>query len=249
MQSSAILITAEPRPAPPCAGALGDASASVLLINLHADRDVDLGGYLESQGLTVSRVGADRLELDSQLALLDVFDVAVLIGRLPGLRVLDAIRRIAGNGTIPLLVVATEGEAVERILALEMGADDLVDQQTTAREILARLHGLMRRNGPARAEAADSFPQSGVWILKPSRRTLITPSGVRVGLSARDGALLDAFTEAPDGLVVENEYPGRHLRAAIRRLRRRVLESAGVELPILNVWGEGYRFNAVLQRD
>lgn len=229
-----------PRP-----GASKRRSASVLLIDISDDRIHGLGPYLTRQGLSVFAVDSEDHILDDGALNLNAFDVVVLVARLPDPAAIDAIRQMNRGHAPPVLVVAREGETVERILALELGADDLVDQQTSPREILARLHGLMRRRLSA---APPVSPGDGGdrWTLKQAQRTLTAPDGRRVDLSSRDQALVNAFLDSVDGFIFEHDYPGGHIRSAISRLKRKALQTAAIELPIQNVRGQGYRFDADL---
>ncbi|ATQ42959.1 response regulator transcription factor [Caulobacter mirabilis] len=220
---------------------------SLLLVDLSEGDPHDLGVYLERQGLSVYETNSlDRLYGAS---LKGEFNAVALVARLPNPTVLAAIRHMNGADAPPLLVVALEGEVVERVLVLEMGADDLVGRDTEAREVLARLHRLIwRRPG---ADAPDPRPGSAgeAWVLKNARRALITPTGRRISLTGGDQELLNAFTRREDGLVLEQDYPRGHIRTAVCRLKRKVLLGSGVELPIQNVRGEGYRFDASLVQE
>lgn len=218
---------------------------ALLLINLIGDEPQELGGYLERRGFQLMEIGSTaHLHNDDEGPLAETFEAVVLIACLPDAEALAAIRQLNGAGAPPLLVVALEGEAMERVLVLEMGADDLVGREAEPREVLARLHRLIRRRpepdvAPRPAAAHD-------WALKPSQRTLITPSGRTIKLTGRDQALLNAFTDNAGGLLLERDYPRGHIRTAISRLKRKVKADAGVALPIQNVWGQGYRFDANL---
>lgn len=220
-------------------------SASVLLIDISNDGIHDLGPYLTRQGLSVFAVDSEDRILDDGALNLNAFDVVVLVARLPDPAATDAIRQINREHAPPVLVVAREGEALERILALEMGADDLVDIQTSPREVLARLRGLLRRRYAA-ASPGPSETSTRKWTLKQAQRTLTAPDGRRIDLSSRDQALVNAFLHSVDGLIFERDYPGGHIRSAVSRLKRKALQAVAIELPIQNVRGQGYRFDADL---
>lgn len=217
---------------------------ALLLIDLNGDEPHELGGYLERRGFQVMEVGSTARLHDDEEPLAETFEAVVLIARLPDAEALAAIRQLNRADAPPLLVVALEGETMERVLVLEMGADDLVGREAEPREVLARLHRLIRRR-----PELDSAPRPTAahdWALKPSQRALITPSGCAIKLTGRDQALLNAFTDNADGLLLERDYPRGHIRTAISRLKRKVMADAGVVLPIQNVWGQGYRFDANL---
>ena len=220
--------------------------ASVLLVDISGDDVHDLGPYLTRQGLSVFAANPDDHTLDDDEAMnLCAFDVVVLVARLPDPAAMGAIRQMSRRNGPPVLVVAREGAVLERILALEMGADDLVDQQISPREVLARLHALMRRR-QAQPSLGPSDASGNGWTLKQSQRTLMAPDGRRIDLSSRDQALMNAFLDSADGFIFERAHPGDHIRTAVSRLKRKALQVADVELPIQNVRGRGYRFDADL---
>ncbi|MEG2312302.1 response regulator transcription factor [Brevundimonas sp.] len=216
---------------------------ALLLIGLNDNEHHELGGYLERQGFHVIRVGSTSCLHDDEPQG-EKFEAIVLIVRLPDAEALAAIRQLNSSDAPPLLVVALEGETVERVLVLEMGADDLVGRETEPREVLARLHRLIRRRSEPIAPARRAEVHN--WALKPSQRKLITPSGHSIKLTARDQALMNAFSDNTDGLLLDWDYPRGHIRTAISRLKRKVMADAGVALPIHNVWGQGYCFSANL---
>ena len=220
-------------------------TTSVLLVDVSGDDIHELGPYLTRQGLSVFAADSDDQILDDEAMNLCAFDVVVLVARLPDPAAMGAIRQIGRRNGPPILVVAREGAVLERILALEMGADDLVDQQIAPREVLARLNGLMRRRHAEPSPAPSGASGSG-WTLKQSQRTLMAPDGRRIDLSSRDQALMNAFLDSADGFIFERAYPGDHIRTAVSRLKRKALQVADVELPIQNVRGRGYRFDAGL---
>lgn len=221
---------------------------TILLVDLSDGDDRDLSGYLDQQGLSVHDAPPTRTVTTDQPDT-EGFDAVVLITSLPNSTALAAIRRMTNTNAPPLLVVARSGESLERVLALEMGADDLVGEEATEREVLTRLHGLMRRRKIEQDEKADRAPfPDGAWRLNSAFRALVSPEGQRLDLSSGDEALLAAFTEGFEGLILDRDYPRGDVRTAISRLRRKVRRNTGLELPIQNIWGRGYRFDAPLVR-
>ena len=221
---------------------------AVLLVDLSHGDGRDLSGYLDRQGLAVHDApladeasGTDGPETDG-------FDAVVLIARLPDPTALAAIRRMTGPDAPPLLMVARAGEALERVLALEMGADDLVGDEADTRELLARLHGLMRRRRVEHGQDEGGRHPDDAWRFSSAYRALVTPEGRRLNLSSGDEAVLAAFTDSPEGLILDRQYPRGDIRTAISRLRRKVRLNTGLELPIQNILGRGYRFDAPLIR-
>ncbi|QTC88615.1 response regulator transcription factor family protein [Brevundimonas pondensis] len=219
---------------------------NLLLINLGDDEPHALGSYLERAGFIVSATTSLDHMRDREVSLAGHFDAVVLAARLPNCAALGAVRDLSRPDSPPLLVVALEGEVVERVLVLEMGAGDLVGRETAPREVLARLHRLIRRKPetPLPSPVLPTFDET--WTMKLAQRALITPKGQHISLSGRDQALLEVFTRHVDGFILEDDFPRGHIRTAISRLKRKVMLNSGVELPIQNVWGQGYRLDAVL---
>ena len=220
-------------------------SASVLLIDpLRAERRA-LSDYLASQALNVIEAESVEEAWDESGGV----DVVVVVASLPDAAVSAFIRRSAETGGAPILVMSETGEPVERVLALELGADDLVEREINPRELAARLRGLMRRR--RRDTASVSRPSGrdgGSWILQVDRRALLAPSGLRIDLSRADLVLLSAFAEGPDRQILDGDLHGGNLRTAVSRLRQRALSHAQIDLPIRNVRGLGYRFDAPISR-
>lgn len=218
-------------------------SASVLLVDpLRAERRA-LSDYLAVQDLAV--IEADHV--DEAWDETDGVDVVVVVASLPDPAVSAFIRRSAETGGPPILVMSETGEYVERVLALELGADDLVAREINPRELLARLRGLMRRR--RRDVGAGAPERNGPgWTLQTQRRALVAPTGRRIDLSRADLALLTAFAEGIDSQILDGDLPGGNLRTAVSRLRQRALSHAQIDLPIRNVRGLGYRFEAPISK-
>lgn len=233
------VVTPAGRPAP------RPSSASVLLVDpLRAERHA-LSDYLGSQHMAV--VEADHV--DEAWDDTDGVDVVVVVASLPDPAVSAFIRRSAERGGPPILVMSETGEYVERVLALELGADDLVAREINPRELLARLRGLMRRRRRDMGGAGTAPDRNGsAWTLQSDRRALLAPTGRRLDLSRADLALLTAFADGIDSQILDGDLPGGNLRTAVSRLRQRALSHAQIDLPIRNVRGLGYRFEAPISK-
>jgi len=141
-----------------------------------------------------------------------------------------------------VFVVALEGGTLERVLVVEMAADNWI-AQGGAQEVLSRLHSLLGR----KIEPSSALPRRHkTWSLNQAQRTLTAPNGLKISLTIRDEALLIAFMANAEGLLPERDYPAGQLRTSVSRLKRKVLREAQVALPIENVRGQGYRFDAAL---
>lgn len=220
-------------------------NAKLLLIDLSDGDPNDLGNYLKRADFRVSEAKSLSCIYDWDEASDGAFNAIVLIVRLPSSPALAAIRHLSRVEAPPLFVIALEGEALERVLILEMGAEDLVGREASAREILARLHRMVGWEAKKVVPPPYSSEGEAAWTLRDTRRTLVTPKGRQISLTARDHALLLAFINNADGLVLDRDFPSG-VRKAVSRLKRKVLMDAEVVLPIENVWGQGYRFDADL---
>lgn len=218
-------------------------SPTILLIDpLRAERRA-LSDYLTVQDLSVIELD----HVDEAWDDTDGVDVVVVVATLPNAAVSAFIRRSAETGGPPILVMSETGEYVERVLALELGADDLVAREINPRELLARLRGLMRRRR-REAGVAATARHGSAWTLQADRRALLAPTGRRIDLSRADLALLTAFAEGIDSQILDGDLPGGNLRTAVSRLRQRALSHAQIDLPIRNVRGRGYRFEAPIAK-
>ncbi|MFG6488112.1 response regulator [Roseateles sp. BYS78W] len=225
---------------------------------LIADDEAELRGllqrYLTEQGLSVRAV--PDAAAAAQLLARERFDVLVLDLMMPGEDGLSLCRRLRGQGeTIPILMLTARGELVDRVLGLEMGADDYLAKPFAPRELLARIQAMVRRQqqlgahlGPA-GEAAVSF---GPFTLYPSQRRL-ERHGVEVEISTVEFQLLRALASQPnrplgrEKLLTmahgdDHNVSDRSLDVQIMRLRRIVEADPGVPRHIQTVWGLGYVF-------
>lgn len=225
---------------------------------LIADDDPELRGlvqrYLTEQGLAVRAV--PDASAAALLLARERFDVLVLDLMMPGEDGLSLCRRLRGQGeTVPILMLTARGELVDRVLGLEMGADDYLAKPFAPRELLARLQAMVRRQqqlgahlGPA-GEAAVSF---GPFVLHPSQRRL-EKNGVEVEISTVEFQLLRALASQPnrplgrDRLLTmahgdEHGISDRSLDVQVMRLRRLIEADPSAPRHIQTVWGLGYVF-------
>ncbi|NJC41707.1 DNA-binding response OmpR family regulator [Brevundimonas alba] len=179
-------------------------------------------------------------------------DVLILTAKVldSGLSLL--IQKIGRQASPYLIVLLEEGDVVDRIVALELGADDFLQHPVDPREVLARAKRLLRR-GAQRSTgllANDNGSEAGEpWVLNVVSRLLRSPAGAVCGLSRGDIQLIDSLTN-PAGVLAMNmdSTEANNLRVSVSRLRRKFRRNSGQDLPIRNIWGQGYTFNAQLKR-
>jgi two-component system phosphate regulon response regulator OmpR len=214
-----------------------------------------LNRYLGEQGFAVRTV-ADAHGMDKLLAH-ERFDLLVLDLMLPGEDGLSICRRLRGTkNTIPVIMLTAKGEDVDRIVGLEMGADDYLPKPFNPRELVARIHAVLRRQaaaGPPGAPAADGAPVSfGGMTVDLAKRTL-TRGGKEVALTTGEFALLKVLVTHPrtplsrDKLMElargrEYEVFDRAIDVQVSRLRKLIEPDPAKPTYIQTVWGFGYVF-------
>lgn len=180
-------------------------------------------------------------------------DLLILETHLPDEDGLALCRRIADAGRLPVLVYARRADTLDRVAALEFGADDVLGKDAHPLELMARVRALLRR--AERGGFGESGGKAGAWRFEPRLGYVTGPTGVTVRLSPSEAALLQAFTEHPgevlrrDDLMAQMyEAPSavnrRSIDARVARLRRRLqaCEGAGELIKTLRRNG-GYAFH------
>lgn len=219
--------------------------------------------YLTKEGFDA--VGcADGAAFDALLSTTEP-DLVVLDLMMPGEDGLSICRRISPR--LPVLVLSAKGEDIDRIIGLEVGADDYLAKPFNPRELTARIRSILRRRAHDREslsarDAVDAEPREVLafcgWRLDVDGRALTTPTGATVALSGGEMALLIAFARKPNRTLSRDQLldatRGRDAEAfdraidvQVSRLRRK-LTSAGAGELIRTVRGDGYLFAASVDR-
>lgn len=199
-------------------------------------------------------VASDAESVDAQLAAQRI-DLVVLDLMLPAVNGLALTRALRSTLDMPLILLSGHGSAAERIVGLEMGADDCMDHPVIRSELVARIRAVLRR----KAGNAVAMPRNVIrfdgWELQRSERHLRSPAGATVGLSAAEFRLLSMFLQAPRRVVSrddlaaqerggEQNAPGRRIDLLVSRLRQKLIVPGGEASLISTVRGVGYRFDA-----
>jgi two-component system phosphate regulon response regulator OmpR len=214
--------------------------------------------YLGGEGYEV-KAAADAAAMDKLLAR-ERYDLLVLDLMLPGEDGLSVCRRLrrenAAPGAAPAIIMLTaKGDDVDRIVGLEMGADDYLPKPFNPRELLARINAVLRRKapaGPPGAPAEGGTFQFGEFSLNLSTRTL-TRAGKAVALTTGEFSVLKVLAQHPrqplsrDKLMElargrEYEVFDRSIDVQISRLRKIVEDDPAHPKHIQTVWGFGYVF-------
>jgi len=171
------------------------------------------------------------------------------------LRCVDALglmRELRDSRRVPVILIGAAGSgAIERVVALEMGADDCMERPLVARELAARIRAVLIRTGLA-APACDGRIRFDGWELQRFERSLRSPAGVPVALSGVECQLLSALLQQPRRPVSRSDLAaqvgceaasaGRTVDLLVSRLRRKLASDAGHAPAIRSVRGVGYRF-------
>jgi len=211
--------------------------------------------YLGGEGYEVKAV-PDGAGMDKQLAR-ERYDLIVLDLMLPGEDGLAICRRLRGQPNAPAIIMLTaKGDDVDRIVGLEMGADDYLPKPFNPRELLARINAVLRRRAPAGVPGAPTATgeafQFGKFSLNLSTRTL-TREGKSVPLTTGEFSVLKVLVQHPrepmsrDKLMElargrEYEVFDRSIDVQISRLRKLVEQDPSHPKHIQTVWGFGYVF-------
>ncbi len=208
--------------------------------------------YLRKNGFP-TRAVADGKAMWSTLAA-ERFDLVVLDLMLPGEDGLSLCRRLRVESDLPVIMLTARGEETDRIVGLEMGADDYLPKPFNPRELLARIKSVLRRyrnlpRSPADADA-KAFRFAG-WRLDALMRNLVSPEGVVTSLSGAQYQLLTQFLAHPgrvlsrDQLMMlmhghEADPLDRAIDLQVSRLRQRLRDDPSDPHIIKTVRGEGY---------
>lgn len=225
--------------------------AKVLLV----DDDVELSGmlreYLEREGFVAETLQDG--ESGVREALSGQYDIVVLDVMMPGIGGVEALRRIRAESRLPVLMLTAKGDDVDRIVGLELGADDYVPKPCTPRELVARLRAILRRTQPPTDEGTPAGPVSvGPLALWPARRAA-TWQGQPLELTSTEFNLLELLARNAGHLVTKAELSEQGLGRPLARFERSIdvhLSSIRHKLGttpdggpwIQTVRGQGYQF-------
>lgn len=210
--------------------------------------------YLGSEGFAVSGV-ADGDGMDSFLAH-NHADLIVLDLMLPGEDGLSIARRLQSSLDTPIIIISARGEEVDRIVGLEVGADDYLPKPFNPRELLARVRAVLRRT-EARPAAPESTAEQQQYRFGEFTLDLVSHSLLRdheiIELTPGDFALLEAFVLRPNRLLsrdnliellkgYERSPYDRSIDVRVTRLRKKIEPDHEHPQYIRTVWGKGYMF-------
>lgn len=254
----------------------GEATAEVIVVDDEADLREAVAGYLARQGLSVRAAGSGP-ELRALLAERDA-DAVILDIAMPGEDGLSIARALRSQGDIGIVMLTAAADVVDRVVGLEVGADDYIAKPFDLRELLARLRAVLRRRAAARGAAQGATPDAPPAPSSPppapvtgrevrmgrnrlclDTRRLIGPDGFEVPLAASEFELLRSFAERPGRtltreMLLDLAHPhgeerfDRSIDVRITRIRKKIESVPSRPQVIRTVRGIGYVFDPNAER-
>ncbi|ESQ86152.1 transcriptional regulator [Asticcacaulis sp. AC466] len=235
-------VLTEPQPAP---------QPRILVVDDDADLRELISNFLGQNGFDVHTAAQGR-DMEKILARGDIA-LVVLDYMMPGEDGLSICKRLNEQSGPPVIMLSARGEEIDRIVGLELGADDYMAKPFHPRELLARIRAVMRRR-EARTNSGEKSPVSHFfgWQLDNIKRTLLRPDGVQVALSNAEFELLRVFLDRPGRALSRDQIldylhgPNtdsfdRAIDVQISRLRRKLADDTNEDI-IRTIRGIGYMF-------
>jgi len=229
------------------------AEAHILLVEDDAEMRQLTARFLRQNGYRVTGV-PDGRQMWETLAHAAV-DLILLDLMLPGASGLDLTRGLRTKTQVPIIIVTARGDEVDRVLGLELGADDYLPKPFSRPELLARIRAVLRRArmagaAPTGIDRGDFIRFAG-WVLDTRRRELTAPDGSIVDLSGGEYDMLLAFCEHPQRVLSRDQLLDlargrvsdsidRSVDVMVSRLRRKLETEEGAPALIKTVRGAGY---------
>ncbi|WP_419910942.1 response regulator [Hoeflea sp.] len=235
---------------------MNDTSAHILVVDDHRDIRETLARYLVKNGLRATV--ADGAAQARKILAASSIDLVVLDVMMPGEDGLSLCRHLVEKGGAPVILLTAMAEDTDRVVGLEIGADDYVTKPFNPRELLARIRAVLRRTSlvPRERDPVSSDRLAfDKWLLDLSQRHLVGADDVIVPLSTGEFQLLVAFLKRPKMVLSRDQLldltsgrtPNvfdRSIDNQVSRLRRKIETDPKKPELIKTVWGGGYTFTA-----
>ncbi len=230
----------------------------ILLVDDERDIRDPLASYLGKNGVRVTK--AENAASARQALSAYAIDLVLLDIMMPGEDGLALAGFIRATTPIPIILVTAKTEEMDRVVGLEIGADDYVTKPFSPRELLARIKAVLRRSGESLVRAPDADAYGfGPWILRSGERELVGEDGVAIPLSTGEYNLLHALVTRPRRVLSREQLldlsQGRELAAFersidnhISRLRKKIETDPSSPKLIKTVWGGGYTLAAEVRK-
>ena len=232
----------------------------ILVVDDHREiRDL-VSRALSKEGFRVS-TAADGKSMRKVLADGRI-DLILLDLMLPGEDGLSLCRALRAGSNIPIIMLTAKGDEVDRVIGLEMGADDYLPKPFGSRELIARIRAVLRRSREERATASPELRPKRYhfdrWGLDTGARELVRDDGVAVPLSTGEYDLLIALVERPQRVLSRDQLLDlargrsaagldRSIDTQVSRLRKKLELDPGDPKIIKTVWGGGYTFTPAVR--
>jgi DNA-binding response OmpR family regulator len=208
----------------------------------------EIEGYAVAQAANVREARTHLVATEPDLMLLDI--------NMPGGDGLTFAVEVRSRSAIPIIILSGKGAMVDRVVGLEVGADDYLAKPFELRELLARVRAVLRRAKPVAVQAAaEDTPQKSArfsaFVFKPDHRTLLGPDGIPIDLTGAEYNLVAAFIDRPNRVLSRDAIADltrkddwdafdRSIDTLVSRLRRKLGAHADASQLIQTVRGEGY---------
>jgi DNA-binding response OmpR family regulator len=230
----------------------------VLIVDDERDILDPLASYLSKNGFRVSK--ARDAGTAREIIAAHAIDIALIDIMMPGEDGLSLTGFIRATAKTPVILLTAKAEETDRIVGLELGADDYVTKPFSPRELVARIKAVLRRSSSDRVTAPDAEAFAiGDWVLRTGERELVGKDGSAVSLSTGEYNLLLAFVTHPRRVLTRDQLldlsQGREMAAFersidnhISRLRKKLEADPREPKLIKTVWGGGYTLAADVRR-
>jgi DNA-binding response OmpR family regulator len=233
----------------------------ILIVDDERDIRDPLGAYLGKNGLRITKT--EHAAAARAILTVHAIDLVLLDIMMPGEDGIALAGFIRATTQIPVILLTAKSEEMDRVIGLEIGADDYVIKPFSPRELLARIKAVLRRTaggGGAAVHAPDATGFAfGDWVLRTGERELVGADGVAVPLSTGEFNLLHAFVTHPKRVLTRDQLldlsQGRELAAFersidnhISRLRRKIEADPADPTLIKTIWGGGYTLACEVRR-
>jgi len=210
-----------------------------------------VGEYLKREGFAVTHAGSGSEALERVRS--SSFDAAVLDLMMPGLDGLEVCREIRKFSDLPVIMLTARGDEIDRVLGLELGADDYLVKPFSPRELVARVKAVLRRSrrGDSPPRARTLIEAGGISIDEETRE--VSLDGQAVSLTPKEYELLLRLARHPGRVFTREQLleqvwgydffgEARTVDTHITRLREKISRIRGDQQYISTVWGVGYKF-------
>ncbi|AGH82187.1 winged helix family two component transcriptional regulator [Psychromonas sp. CNPT3] len=223
----------------------------LLIVDDHQEIRELLQRFLKQHQYRVS-VAINGQEMKKKLKTAQI-DLIILDLMLPGEDGLTLCRNLRAQSNIPVIMLSAMGEEMDKIIGLEMGADDYISKPFNPHELLARIKAVLRRSTQITKQVTDSqILHFERWTLDINRRQLLNHQGINIILSSAEFSLLKVFLEHPQQVLSrdqlldlakgrEGDVYDRAIDTQVSRLRKKLEKDPKQPCLIKTIWGGGYQ--------